>query len=199
MVSPVTATIAQEATMKAVARRTPRNAPVRLFMPRAAGTWKSTQRTVLVANSQARVQCGASVRSTSQSGITTVSRIQWVPLMPLRTAVATKPLFFRAFGPVWVAMGTASGGSTVSSAISRAGSAASPASCARGSGRREMRAAFRPSRRAVTTGSQRITSWLSEASARPLISAPRVKPMLRAERRNAWFRTRSARGKIAIE
>ena len=155
--------------MQPVARRIPRRAPLTVFIPRAAGTWSSTQRTVLVPKSQARVQCGASVRSTSQSGITMVSRIQCVPTIPLSTDAATKPRFFIAFG--LVCAGSSAEGAAAGAAVDA------------GSGRRETRTALPASISAVTTGSSRMTVWLSVASASPLMSAPRVNPRFSADRR----------------
>jgi hypothetical protein len=130
---------------------------------------------VLVPNSQASTQCGASVRSTSQSGMTTVSRIQWVPEIPLITDAATKPRLRIAFGLVRTATAVV---------VPPPGSGGTGSG--RGSGRRAIRTEFTASTTAVKTGSRRITGWLSVASATPLTSAPRVKPMFSAERRNAW-------------
>ena len=50
--------------------------------PRAAATWRATAITVLVPNSQASSTRGASVSSTSHSGITTLSSTWWVASTP---------------------------------------------------------------------------------------------------------------------
>ena len=54
-------------------QRTARSDPSTESAPRDARTCSSTASTVLVPNSQASRVCGASVRSTSQSGTTTLS------------------------------------------------------------------------------------------------------------------------------
>src|SRR5690349_18577031 len=82
--------------------RTARSAPLTVSEPREARTWSSTAITVLVPNSHARSVCGASVRSTSQSGTTTLSST-WLELStPLHADRTTKPTLRQAGGAGWV-------------------------------------------------------------------------------------------------
>ena len=81
-VSWVKATIPQESTKKNAPRRWARSESATLTTPRAAATWSATAMTVLVPNSQASRTCGASVSSTSHSGMTTLSRTWWVASTP---------------------------------------------------------------------------------------------------------------------
>src|SRR4051794_11668948 len=78
--------------------RTARRAPGTVSEPREARTCSSTAITVLVPNSQARRVWGASVRSTSHSGTTTLSST-WLELStPLQADSATNPWLRQAGG-----------------------------------------------------------------------------------------------------
>src|SRR5262245_53461733 len=91
-VSWVTLMITHDNTKAQPDSRTARRAPGTESATREARTWSSTAITVLVPNSQASKVCGASVRSTSQSGTTTLSST-WCELStPLAAASTTNPL-----------------------------------------------------------------------------------------------------------
>ncbi len=87
-VSWVTRTIPHDSTKKNAPRRWARSESATVVMPRAAATWSSTAITVLVPNSQASSTRGASVSSTSHSGMTMLSSTWCVVRTPPRIAVA---------------------------------------------------------------------------------------------------------------
>ena len=123
--------------------------------PRLARTCRSTASTVLVPNSQASSTRGASVCSTSHSGMTTFSSTWLVPSTPLHADMARKPGLRKADGlnRPSLAVGAATLSSDGSRLTSRALTAKIPA---------------------VSTGTARIASRLPVANARPPINAPRV-------------------------
>ena len=87
-VSWVMSTIPHESTKNAAPRRSARSESATVTTPRAAATWSSTAITVLVPNSQASSTRGASVSSTSHSGITTLSSTWWVLSTPPQTDIS---------------------------------------------------------------------------------------------------------------
>lgn len=97
-VSCVTRTIEHESTKKATLKRDAGNAPATVSAPRLAATCKSTASTVFVPNSQARRTRGASVCSTSQSGMTTLSSTWLVPSTPSQVVMSRNPRLRSASG-----------------------------------------------------------------------------------------------------
>src|SRR5688572_5949817 len=97
-VSWVTAISAQDTTNAQPDQRTALSDPSTESATREARTCRRTARTVLVPKSQAISTCGASVRSTSQSGTTTLSSTWLEERTPLQAASTTNPTLRQAAG-----------------------------------------------------------------------------------------------------
>ncbi len=136
-------------------------------------------------NSHASSTRGASVSWTSHSGITTLSSTWLVLRIPSKKDIATNPRLRSTLGRL-------AAPARRPAALGALGAVGM--SCG-ASGSRVISSALRARIAAVNTGTDRITVSLLVASARPPISAPTVKPMLRALRMKASERTRSSRGK----
>ena len=132
--------------------------------PRAAAIGRKMHITVFVPNRKASSTRGASVSSTSQSGITMLSSTWLVQKTPPKNVVSSQPGLRSGPGP---------GTFTLRSSGVRS-------SCeARGS--RLIAAALTRKTAAVNQGSACRTSLEWNASAMPPIREPRVKPTLSAE------------------
>ena len=136
--------------------------------------------TVLVPKSHASSTRGASVSSTSHSGMTMLSSTWLVPSTPSPVISARKGRFLSAAGLTTASSATAG--------LVRAG----------GSGSRVIQKVLASRTRPVRIGTPRTTASLLVASARPPIRAPTVKPMLSAARMKACDCTRSSRVNTSI-
>ena len=155
-VSWVTLSTRQDSTKAQPDRRTARSDPLTESAPRDARTCSSTASTVLVPNSHASRVCGASVRSTSQSGTTTLSNTWLEESTPLQIARVRKPLFLRAAG---VTCTSAPVGSSTFRPIA---------------GRKEIITALTSNSAAVMRGTAMMASRVPMPSATPAVPAPSV-------------------------
>src|SRR5215470_403235 len=92
--------ITHEATKKAPETRTERRASEAVRTPREVYAGRKMQSTVLVPNSHASTQCGASVACTSHSGMTTFSRTWFVHIVPLKKLASIHPTLRSGPGPL---------------------------------------------------------------------------------------------------
>ena len=153
----VTAMTAHEMRNAQPDQRTARSDPATESATRDARTWSSTARTVLVPNSQASSTSGASVRSTSHSGTTTLSSTWLEDSTPLQAARTTNPVLRQAAGEAVIPSATVSTGTD----RVRAGSVVA------------IITALRTSSPPVSSGTSRTAS-VPSPSATPLAPAPRV-------------------------
>ncbi len=164
IVSWVTRVIRQESTNRAAERRIARRAVELSRTPRAAAIGSRMHITVLVPKRKASSTRGASVRSTSHSGMTTLSSTWLVHSTPMKKVALSHPTLRSGPGP---------------------GSCTRRCSGLRSSwgalGRRMIEIALTTKITPVHQGSARITVLDSKASATPPTSEPRVKPRLSAE------------------
>src|SRR5215470_9474898 len=87
--------ITHEATKKAPETRTERRASEAVRTPREVYAGRKMHSTVLVPNSHASTQCGASVACTSHSGMTTFRRTWFVYIVPLKKLPSSHPTLRR--------------------------------------------------------------------------------------------------------
>ena len=96
--------IRQASTKKAPEMRAERSASERVPTPREVYCGRKMHITVLVPNSHASSQWGASVACTSQSGITTLSSTWLVHIVPLNRLQSIQPTLCRGPRPRGVAL-----------------------------------------------------------------------------------------------
>ena len=114
--------IRQESTKKAPEMRAERRASERVPTPREVYCGRKMHITVLVPNSHASSQWGASVASTSQSGITTLSSTWLVHMVPLKRLHSIQPTLCSGPRPRGLRRGVVPSGARVRRA-GRAGAA----------------------------------------------------------------------------